>query len=335
MSQRASPAMIGAFVLGALVLLLAGIFLLGSGELFRKKYRFVSYFEESVNGLREGSAVKFKGVEIGSVDQIRLPLGPDNPPVLVFFSLDAEELGETADRDLTQADLDRAIEAGLRAQLGQESFVTGQLHLAVVFAPESEAKLHDPIPGYPELPTIQTTFAEFTARLGRMVDGLERIDLVAFMEDLHATTRAAGDLMRSETLASSITSLDRTLADLSATTAIVREKIGPLADSLLATSDSARSLSGELQSGAGEAREILVEVRQLAGSLDRSVRELTASLEATLQAARDVVGPNAPPVTRLQEALGELSATARAARAVLEILEREPAALVRGLGERE
>ena len=173
MSQRASPTLIGSFVVGAIVLLLVGIFLLGSGELFKKRYRFVCYFEDSVNGLREGSPVKFKGVEIGSVDQIRLPLGPDNPPVLVFFSLDADELGETADRELTQADLDRAIEAGLRAQLGQESFVTGQLHLAVKFEPESEIKLHDPIPGYPELPTIQTTFAEFTMRLGRMVDGLE------------------------------------------------------------------------------------------------------------------------------------------------------------------
>ena len=214
MSQRASPSLIGAFVVGALVLLLAGLFLLGSGELFRKSYPFVSYFEDSVNGLREGAPVKFKGVEIGRVDRIQLPLGPDNPPVLVYFSLDAEELGESADRELTQADLDRAIESGLRAQLGQESFLTGQLHLAVTFAPESEVRLHDPIPGYPELPTIQTTFAEFTMRLGRVVDGLEKIDLATFMEDLHATTRAAGDLMRSEHLASSLVALDQVLADL-------------------------------------------------------------------------------------------------------------------------
>ena len=126
MSQRASPTLIGSFVVGAIVLLLVGIFLLGSGELFKKRYRFVCYFEDSVNGLREGSPVKFKGVEIGSVDQIRLPLGPDNPPVLVFFSLDADELGETADRELTQADLDRAkvqaTDADLKLKRARELF---------------------------------------------------------------------------------------------------------------------------------------------------------------------------------------------------------------------
>ena len=56
------------------------------------------------------------------------------------------------------------------------------------------------------------------------------------------------------------------------------------------------------------------------------------TVDATLLAARNVIDPSSPPVARLEEALSELSATARAARAVLEILEREPAALVRGLG---
>ena len=93
-----------------------------------------------------------------------------------------------------------------------------------------------------------------------------------------------------------------------------------------------RGLSGELQSGASEAREILIQVQELARSLDQSVRELTRSVDATLLAARNVIDPSSPPVARLEEALSELSATARAARAVLEILEREPAALVRGLG---
>jgi hypothetical protein len=48
-----------------------------------------------------------------------------------------------------------------------------------------------------------------------------------------------------------------------------------------------------------------------------------------------VFDPTSPPVVRLESALEELGATARAARAVLELLERDPAALVRGKGTPE
>jgi len=37
----------------------------GSGQLFRKTQEFVLYFGGSVNGLRIGAPVKFKGVDIG------------------------------------------------------------------------------------------------------------------------------------------------------------------------------------------------------------------------------------------------------------------------------
>jgi paraquat-inducible protein B len=334
-AQRASPTLIGAFTLGALLLAVAGVLLLGSGDLFRTKYPFVSYFEDSVNGLHEGAPVKFKGVEIGTVDQIRLPLGPDNPPVMVFFSLDAEEIAASQDQELSQEELDHAIAAGLRAQLEQESFLTGLLYLSLEFAPESEVKLHEPIPGIPELPTIQTSFARIAEQIGGIVDKLEQVDLAALVEELGSTVQSVGDLVRSEEIRTVLTSFDLSLAEFREIAAEVRHKFVPLVDSLEATSTSVRDLGGELSAGVGEARETLVAIRDLTTSLDQSSRDLARAVETVLQTARSVIDPDSPPVARLEEALNELSATARAARAVLEILEREPAALIRGLGEPE
>ena len=80
MNKRFSPAMIGAFVLGAVALIVIAILVFGSGRLFRQTREFVLYFDNSVNGLRIGAPVKIKGVEIGSVKDIRLQLEKDKEP---------------------------------------------------------------------------------------------------------------------------------------------------------------------------------------------------------------------------------------------------------------
>jgi len=65
MGKKINPATVGAFVLGAVGLILAAIVVFGSGHLFRKTHEFVIYFGGDINGLRVGAPVKFKGVEIG------------------------------------------------------------------------------------------------------------------------------------------------------------------------------------------------------------------------------------------------------------------------------
>ena len=68
------PALVGAFVVGALALVVTAIILLGSGSVFRTRHLYVLYFKTSVNGLHVGAPVKFRGVEIGSVNRILLSL---------------------------------------------------------------------------------------------------------------------------------------------------------------------------------------------------------------------------------------------------------------------
>jgi paraquat-inducible protein B len=61
MNKKMSPAVIGAFVLGAVALIIIAILVFGSGRLFRQTRTFVLYFDNSVNGLRIGAPVKIKG----------------------------------------------------------------------------------------------------------------------------------------------------------------------------------------------------------------------------------------------------------------------------------
>ena len=72
MAKQASKTLIGAFVLGAVVLIVSGLMVFGSGRFFTKTYAYVMYFEGSVKGLTVGAPVVFRGVKIGSVTDIVL-----------------------------------------------------------------------------------------------------------------------------------------------------------------------------------------------------------------------------------------------------------------------
>jgi len=70
MSVKTHPRLVGAFVLGAVALVLAAIVFLSSGALFEQRDRFVVFFPGSVRGLQTGSAVTFRGVKVGEVVEV-------------------------------------------------------------------------------------------------------------------------------------------------------------------------------------------------------------------------------------------------------------------------
>ncbi len=78
MAKEANKTLIGAFVLGAAALIVAGILLFGGGRFFKKSVKIVAYFDGSVKGLGVGSRVQLKGVTVGQVKDVRLLFNQDN-----------------------------------------------------------------------------------------------------------------------------------------------------------------------------------------------------------------------------------------------------------------
>src|SRR5882672_5365884 len=72
MSEESRRFRLGIFVLGGLALAIAGIIALSAGRLFQHTYPVYCYFQENVQGLEPGSPVKFRGVEIGRVEEVSL-----------------------------------------------------------------------------------------------------------------------------------------------------------------------------------------------------------------------------------------------------------------------
>ncbi|MFC2094158.1 MlaD family protein, partial [Bacteroidota bacterium] len=129
--NQANTKLIGAFIVGAVALVIIVFLVFGSGKLFTTTYEYVIYFRGSVNGLDLGAPVKLRGVTVGSVSQIT-PLYYPNGDFAVEVKIKTEKgiiktVGTLQEDVVQQKEVEHAIENGFRAQLNTSSFVTGKL----------------------------------------------------------------------------------------------------------------------------------------------------------------------------------------------------------------
>jgi len=77
--------MIGLFVTIGILIGMVAVVWLGASKYFEKGATYVTYFDESVQGLQLDSAVKYRGVEAGRVEKIRV--APDNRLIEVIMKI--------------------------------------------------------------------------------------------------------------------------------------------------------------------------------------------------------------------------------------------------------
>jgi paraquat-inducible protein B len=70
MGSKVSPTFIGAFVVSAVICMVAGVLLFGGSKFFTEKQPYVLFFDSSVEGPKVGVPVTFRGVQIGQVTEI-------------------------------------------------------------------------------------------------------------------------------------------------------------------------------------------------------------------------------------------------------------------------
>ncbi len=314
MASKASARAIGGFVIGAIILGLAAIALLGSGNLFRTTFNYVSYFDGSVSGLDPGAGVKLRGVRIGQVNEIRLAI-PGEARVLddflipVLWEIDNDLLVKHGGvGDITVATIDSLIDLGLRATLQQESFVTGKKYIGLELMPGSELRLRGiEYLDYTEIPTASTglDLAAIQANVNSLMAKLMAVDADTLIYSITHSIESLDALVSNPGFAEAAAELPRTLRS-------AQEAARSVAD-LMADTDSA-----------------VVPIReQLLVSAARADSAMIA-LQQTLQETSSLMAAEGVTSTRLNEALYEISATMRAFRSLAETLDRNPSALLRG-----
>jgi paraquat-inducible protein B len=328
MNKKISSAMIGAFVLGAVALLIITIMVFGSGRLFRQTREFVLYFENSVNGLRIGAPVKFKGVEIGAVKDIRLQLekGKEVDKIPVIIQIDLEKLTSRGAPSLVAVDseaFDKAIiDRGLRGQLEMESLVTGLLYVALDFFPGTPVNLvQQPNDDnkYPEVPTLPTELAQAKDAVTRIIDKLEDIDFKGLITTLQRTTEGINRTLNSPDVESALRSLARVMPKVDEAVVNIRNLAGTW-------DDKGKLLADDLQLTSADARLALKQVVDALKQTEATMKKADAAV-TNIESLTDVESPFN---YELGKSLREVSSAARSLRSLTAYLERNPRALIFG-----
>ena len=313
MSRRVSPAMIGGFVVSGIVLTVAGVILFGSGRMFDETRSYVSFFPGSVNGLVEGANVSFRGVPIGTVNQVLLAMNFDDDllsedmRVPVVFEIDLTRVASLGVQgDLEEADrMQLLLDRGLSARLDTESFLTGRLYVSLDFRPGTDRFLQGMETEYVEIPTVRSPFAEIQEQFHDIADNFIDTDIDQLLGSIRQTLDGMNQFMTSDQLQGlpgdvdrMVENLDLTLESVRSLTETVEASIGPLEDQVTSAAENA----------------------------ERSMEDV----DQTLESLRGVMGPDAPLIVSLVGTLQELEAAARSLRRVSDLIERDPSILVRG-----
>ena len=292
MSRRANPVVIGAFVIGAVVLLVVGIVAFGSGVLFRNTTTYVMYFGGDVNGLRVGAPVTFRGVPVGKVTAIRASLERRFDRIETRIAVYAE-LGEGA-IDLGKGMLSPnegeegyrlLIENGLRAQLQIESLVTGLLIVQLDFHPDRPPIFVGGDSITREIPTIPTPLEIVTNSVRRLLERVGELPLEDIVKNLNSSLEGAGRLLNSEETQSAVANLSLAARDLNVligrTTTRVDELAQRLDETLVAAQSALDSAQGSLGALSEESalRQDVATLIEEATEAARALRVLAETIE--------------------------------------------------------
>lgn len=340
MSKPADPKLIGAFVLGAIALITAGIIVLGGGKFFQRTTPVVMFFEGSVAGLTTGAPVNFRGVRVGQVTNVFIRYEPDGTakveiPVFAEFSSQNVQIVGSHDekheiRHATDAQLRMLVEQGLRAQLTLPSLVTGQASVTLDFFPGSPPDFNDTFPHRVEIPTVPSTLQEVQTTLQQLYVKLSKLPLDDLIDDARNVLKGASRLANSPEVYRTIDNADKAMADLQQAAQILQNRVGPLISSLETTSGTAtRTLADAQQAFA----RLSVSSERLITLTDQTMQAAQGALsqaDRTLKSADSLIRPGSPLNYELVATLKEAAAAARSLRDLADQLQRSPNSLLFG-----
>ncbi|MFA6166936.1 MAG: MlaD family protein [Gemmatimonadaceae bacterium] len=320
--MRANPTAIGSFLIGAVIIIIAGTAILAGNTWFTNRTTFVSFFQETVNGLEEGAPVKFQGAPVGTVSKIRIQIDERDKTfqVQVEYEIDIKSLRTQLGTyvDLSQQPvLDRQIADGLRAQLQMESIVSGMLYIELAYRKDAKPPELEPrATKWPEIPTTPSLMAALGTGAGSVVaevvrvlfkvnEMLAAIDIPEINAAVVASAQSVQRLVDAPELRAALKEVPNMTAQLNRTMARV--------DTLASTANAA--------------------IDPMATDLKGATKEMHATLQSlrrTIDETQGLLSTDSGLGYGLEAALVNLKEATNALRQLMNALEQNPDMLLRG-----
>jgi paraquat-inducible protein B len=328
MARKTNPKLIGAFVIGAVALVVVAVLAFGSGTLLKPKDRAVLFFTgQSLSGLDVGAPVTFQGVRVGEVTDIKIDydVGAQHLYIPVYIQIQPDKFqffnGQRNEAQNVQA----LVKRGLRAQLDVQSLVTGQVSVNFDFHPDTPIVLVGMDNSIPEVPTVPSEMQALKASITSVLEKINKLPLEKIADEVSEVLQSANGTLKDvdaqvkplgDSFKNTSDHADRLVLDIDA-------QVKPLADSFKATSDQADRLLSDADA----------DLPQLVASAQQMLKSANAAFnqaDQTLRTAQNVISPDSPAYFEIVTTLREIKNAAASIRALADYIERNPNALLVG-----
>jgi ABC-type transporter Mla subunit MlaD len=300
---------IGLFVVIGAGALVALLLVVGARNWSKETVQYVTYFDESVQGLERGAPVKFRGVTIGTVEVIGM--APDRRLVDVRMELDESSVGIL--QSAVNADGGASV---ARTQLAQAGLTGQRFVLVDVFDAKRYPEQALPFPA-PEryLSSVPSTLVQIE---NAVVQTSDQLPIIA-ERAVQALSKIEGTLASIDA-AGLPDKMSEGVGDARKTLALVNSEVA----------------EADIPETSKELRVTLSAMTKTLNSIDATLQRINArdgvlsSIEGSMSSVQRVASGAQSVAPQIDTTLKEVQAAARSFRRLTDALEREPDMLIKG-----
>ncbi|HEY2323569.1 MAG TPA: MlaD family protein [Thermoanaerobaculia bacterium] len=246
---------------------------------------YVTYFSGPVGGLKPGTPVTMKGVQVGHVRDVRLRYVPQNASLETPVSIEIDpsllqiDVKNATSREQLRATmndaLSRLVQKGLRATLNTSLVLPGAsgVSLDFVAAPGTGRLVTTVDPPIIPAATASSGIESALASLNGIAARIQKLPIEEIAGNLRSATAQVDKIVRDPALSESLQRLNRSMANVEKVTGTARDNVGPIVESL-------RNAAVSAQDAAARAQQMLSSAPRQDYDLGNLVKELTRASES-------------------------------------------------------
>ncbi len=235
---------------------------------FAPGQRYVTYFDQSVQGLREGAEVRYRGVMVGWVTAVKV--APDQKLICVYMKIN--------------------LPGDLREKMVAQLMVTSVSAPIFIDLQPRDPKAKDKTPEisfkppFPVIPSQPTDIDKMLSGVNIMVEKISEIDTRGVVDQLKSTAAEIEVFFRGKRMEAILTKIEKTLENTMNITARVDKLLaaGRVEDVLVEaknTLQTSRGLLDKVHSDLGE-----INFKEMVGKTSSIASEVKAATENARQA---------------------------------------------------
>jgi phospholipid/cholesterol/gamma-HCH transport system substrate-binding protein len=298
MSAKSSKFLIGLFVIIGSLICAAIIIWVGAARIFMKGSLYSVYFDESVQGLQVDSAIKYRGVEIGKVESIKV--APDYRLIEVIMKIELE------------GDLQKQTIATLKT-----TGITGIVFIELDQLRAGDLSSSPKITfksSYPVIPSRRSDISRIVADTGVIMKNIKDVDLKGISDQLRNTTQAIENFVEGKRASNIMANLESTSANLNQAISKINKTVA----------------EGKVDKTVNETMGVLSDARQLIGQAKNEIDSLKLQEKANrTDVLLEDINKKAKIITNeLQDTSENLRVTSENLQKLSDNLRRNPSELI-------